>query len=813
MPQDRRRIAVAVLLLVCAVVAPGASDAADQGWTILIVDGKPARIYRDEFGVPHIFAETNRGLFVAYGYAVAEDRLWQLELNRRASYGRLAEIFGPGSLNADRNRRLLGYTNAELDAQLALLGFEEQEILGAYAEGINRYLADVVAPAPLTKLPFEFHVLGLGVPDPWTTRDVVAFAVRSVVNPPLSGQRELANQALLGNLITRHGLTAGFEIFADVLWINDPDAPVTIPVVGAMGKRHHARPVPVGLSAQLRGASERAPRTLDDEAGEIQHSLGLTTGLGSVGWVISPARSASGAAMLFGGPALDPLSMTPAVMHEVQLHGGNGFNVAGMAFAGVPLVLAGRTDHLAWTLTTAAAIDNTDTYIETLCGDATGYLFNGACTPFESRQEVIPVRGGAPVVFEVRRSIHGPVVSGNGPGGQCVAGATVCHSRKRAFAGREIEEVRAFLGFNRARNLQQFQGAVGHVVQGLNFLYADAVGNIAFWQAGLVPVRPPGFDPRLPLPGDGTAEWTGEFKPVLVSINPARGWLANWNQKPSIDHDNPDHQTFGKQHRLLDVEDHLDGHERLSVEDIRRIARDISRGRGMLGREARFLRPYLLAALDAVPPSHPLAAQARAALEAWDGGLFADPIASTTLEPGHVVFAAWLDRIVAAVFGDELGADLAAFSVNIPNMLLHVLDQALGTGSGVPPSLDYFNGADPNATISVAFDDALAALGDNPALWSAQPRPTVQFRHALFPAVPQIGTILDANRGTYAQIVVLGKSAVTGQSHLPLGQSGFIEGAPPGPPALDPHFSDQLELCRNFDYKPLPLYRNIRLKE
>jgi len=144
------------------------------GFTTLLVNGEAVQIYRDDYWVPHIFAETNRGLFTAYGYTVAQDRLWQLEANRRAARGRLAEIFGSSSLVADRSARTLGYTDAELDQQFARLSSAEQEVYSAYVDGINRYITEVVRPDPATKLPFEFHSLELGVPAPWTTRDAVA---------------------------------------------------------------------------------------------------------------------------------------------------------------------------------------------------------------------------------------------------------------------------------------------------------------------------------------------------------------------------------------------------------------------------------------------------------------------------------------------------------------------------------------------------------------------------------------------------------------------------------------------------------------
>src|SRR5262245_40021373 len=210
--QTRRRwslVSGVVAVVAALLLAPGAVRAAGQGFTTLDVDGDHVQVYRDDYGVPHIFADTNRGLFEAYGYALAQDRLWQLELTRRAREGRLAEILGSSALAADRNARTLRYTDAELDAQFAALPAEDQEIIQAYADGINRYINEVVAADPVDKLPFEFHYLGIGVPAAWTVRDVVAVSVGQVTNPPNSGQRELANQSLLASLIGKFGPQAG----------------------------------------------------------------------------------------------------------------------------------------------------------------------------------------------------------------------------------------------------------------------------------------------------------------------------------------------------------------------------------------------------------------------------------------------------------------------------------------------------------------------------------------------------------------------------------------------------------------------------
>ncbi len=799
-----------VSLAICALALLGfrKSQSTDQGFTTLLVGDEEVRIYRDEFGVPHIFAETNRGLFEAYGYVVAQDRLWQMELNRRIARGRLAEIFGPSSLAADRTQRTGFYTDLELNDQLALLTAGEQEIFGAYVNGINRYVTEVVAPDPLNKLPFEFHQLGIGIPEPWTVLDSVAFSVDQAKRFFEADTRDRTNQSILNNLIAKHGLTAALGIFNDGHWLKDPDSAATVPAEGAFGKKQNAPPPAPPHPSQLLGASEDASDP-DQDAKQIWESLGVPPSLGSHMWAVSAAKSTTGFAMFFGGPQVasrittrDITYPVPDRFHEAQLRGGEGFNVMGAASVGSPIILVGRNDHIAWSLTTTNQTDAEDTYIETLCGGGTGYLFNGVCTPFETRVETIKVKGQLAVSHTVQRTVHGPVVA-SGPG--------VRFSRKRAQFMREMKTMQSFLAFNRARSLEVFDQAVRAMVGAVNLMYADKVGNIAYWHAGEDQVRPAGFDRRLPLPGDGSAEWTGALVPIASSINPTRGWLANWNNPPSADHETGDQATPGKHGRVRDIDDHLDKPGLILPEDMLEIAKDISRSKQGRGKEARFLKPYLLAGLAAVPPTHPLAPQAIAVLEAWDGGFVADALTSTTIAAGEVLFDAWREQVTTNIFADEFGTDLGRLT-NRPNLLLHILDDALGGGSGVPPSRDYFNGKDPKFVISNTFDQVLTALGFDPSALSP-PRPQILFRHNLDPTVPPVPSIPVANRANYAQSVVLSRPVPVALSIVSLGTSGFIQLGPSNTPILDPHFQDQLELFKNFEYKPMRLFTNTQLQE
>ncbi len=800
-------VLIADFVLCLALLAPGHSQAADQGFTTLDVNGDQARIYRDEFGVPHILADTNAGLFEGYGYAVAQDRLWQIELNRRIARGRLAEIFGASFLAADRAQRTRFYTDGELNAQFGLLTAEEQGIFAAYAQGINRYINEVVAPDPASRLPFEFHQLDMGLPEPWTTLDVVAFAVDQAQRFFERDTRDRLNQSILNNLIAKHGVAAGFGVFNDGHWLNDPDSPASVPAEGPFGKKQH--PVPPGLDAQLQGAYEDAPNP-DEEAQEIWSALGVPRSLGSHMWAVSAAKSTTGFAQFFGGPqvatVITPRDITyemPDRFHEAQLHGGEGFNVMGAAFPGSPMIMVGRNAHIAWSLTTTFASDSVDTYIETLCGGGTGYLFNGVCTPFETRVETILVKGQAPVSHTVQRTVHGEVVA-SAPG--------VRFSRKRTQFMREIQTMQSFLTMNRVTNVLAFDEVMKTKMVGVvNIMYADKSGNIGYWHAGEDPVRPAGFDRRLPLPGDGSAEWTGELVPVASSINPTRGWLANWNNVPTGDYETGDQQCFGRHGRVRDIEEHLATPGLISPEDMLGIAMDISRSKQGRGKEARYLLPYLLSGVAAVPPTHPLAPQAIEVLSAWDGGFIADTLASTTIEAGEVLFDSWQTQVINNIFADEFGADLSRLT-NRPNLLLHILDDALGGGSGVPPSRDYFNGQNPNAVISSAFNQVLTTLGPDSAAWSP-PRPSILFRHTLFPTVPAIPSIPVSNRANYAQSVVLSRPMPSAVSILSLGSSGFIQRGPSGTPVFDAQFADQLELYKQFQYKPMHLFLDTQLGE
>ena len=779
-----RSTAVAACLAAFLFTSPPAHAASQQ----VATHGNPVQVVRDAYGVPHLFGQTSADVFEAYGYVVAQDRLWQLELNRRASRGRLSEVLGAGYLQADRLMRLTGYTQDELEAQLEALPAEIVTGLKAYANGINRYLGEVQAD-PNGKLPYEFHQLNFW-PDAWEATDSVAFGAFMLRRFGEIGGREVGNYALLQRLIGNLGEVQAHAVFNDFMWRNDPAAPVTVPA----NFTEAPRPENMSTAATLPhyGPLTEVFPSLED-AKSLWGALGVPSKLGSYAWAVRPENSADGVAMLFGGPQMS--WSTPEVVHEVQLTTQDGLHVEGMAFAGVPLVLIGRNAHVAWTSTTAVG-DNVDYYYEFLCdagvGPQSGTLFKGKCVPLHKRTEMIAVRGADPVPYEVVRSVHGPAV--------LIQDQNSALAQKRAHWQREAQSFVGFAMFNTAHNIDEFAAGVPHLVTAHNFLYVDRKGNIGYWQAGEVPVRAAGFDFRLPLPGDGQAEWTGDTLPIPSSVNPTQGYLANWNNKPAADYDSADSRYFGKQWRLLDLQARLSG-QKISWQGMHDIAEDIARV-DQQGRESRYLLPLFLKGVQASGSLTPAAMQALALLQNYTGDAFANAVQSPDLLPGFLLFSSWKDAILHRLFDPVVAGALPDSATNV---LIHVLEQHYNGQTSLTPQYDYLQGQDANALIATALLDSIGeitdALGSNPNGW-VFPRPTIEFDH---PILGHIASMPLSNRATYAQIVRAAPEGITGESIFSLGQSGFAAYQGPGKFVLDPHFADLLPLYRAFQYKPMEL--------
>ncbi|MBO0816520.1 MAG: penicillin acylase family protein, partial [Actinobacteria bacterium] len=476
----RMRLAAAggaVALAVAGIVpsALGASAAASPG-----AAGPQSTsgfvIHRSAFGVPTITAGSQGQMWFGAGWAQAQDRMVQLELTRRAVEGTLSEIFGPSQLSQDETVRTFFYTPAELTAQFQSLPATVQKALTKFSDGINAYEASAYADAASEqqKVPYEFFVLGqlLGMPGPyqpapWQPEDTVAvgnFLARQFGG---GGGSELTNLQFVQYLdseLTKTGakdpFTKAAAIFNDSRWINDPTAPTTVP---GTGLHTPARAAPdradrtllhavAGLPAISRAELAKAAAKLSADRKTILNT-GVTMRVlshgGSNAIAVSPSRSASGHALLWGAPQEG--FGTPSVDGEEYLHA-PGYDAGGMYITGEPFILIGRNANLAWTSTSEELVDQR-IYIEhnvNFAATPPTYEFNGQQVPMQAIPETINVAGQAPQSFTVLRTIDGPVVLADPADHLAI-------SLRFASFGRETGTLTGFAQLGGDANLSQFR--------------------------------------------------------------------------------------------------------------------------------------------------------------------------------------------------------------------------------------------------------------------------------------------------------------------------------------------------------------------
>ncbi len=501
------------------------------------------RIVRDSFGVPAITADNQDGVWFGAGYAVAQDRLFQLELFRRATTGRLSEILGRSFLQMDIETRRDYFTGPELDAQLAKLPPDLRARFDSYRDGINAWIVETRMDP--NKLPGEFTAVGAR-PDDWTSRDSAAIGVFLARTVP-SGDGEELNNA--------RGLqTLGPKLFNRLLPLRTPGQVSTIPRSEGLFPSRPGRSLRQERAAFTRSRSFVKGLPLEPTASPSGTSAAREAVLGQLGrtggsnmWAI---RSKGRKATLFNGPQLG--FQVPELFVEFEVHGG-GLDVRGVTAPGVPVIGIGHNGRVAWGLTSGLS-DEDDLYAEKLVGEEQ-YRFRGKVEQMNCRDETFtfrspptdfipstsdplgglipdPTKPTPPDVApgsETRRlcrTRHGPVQA---------RGDGVAYSRKFAIFGREVETLEGLALVNEARSIRDVDKAIDKVTWNENLMAADSSGNIGYWHPGLLPVKPKGYDERLPYPGTGEAEWAGLLPPDKRPqvINPKQGYLFQWNNVPS----------------------------------------------------------------------------------------------------------------------------------------------------------------------------------------------------------------------------------------------------------------------------------------
>ncbi len=600
----------------------------------LVVSGLGAHveIVRDRDGVPHIFAASDADVMFGLGFVHAQDRLWQMEVQRRLAHGRLAEILGPPAVQVDRLFRTLGISRAAAQA-LEHYSAETRMLIDAYVAGVNA----LWSTRSRRTLPIEFALLGVR-PEPWRPVDVVAWA--KVMAWALDGnwRSELLRASISARL--------GADRAADLMPAFTPDGPLIVRDLGWLTSR------PVGVASPHTGAGARVTPTsgrvatlrhrLLAAAQEVERLTGLgVPGSGSNSWVVAGARTTTGGPLLASDPHL-PVQL-PSTWYLAHLEG-DRYQAIGATLPGAPGVVIGHNGRIAWGLTNVMA-DVQDLYVERV-HDWRFAAFDGALEPMSVRHETIRVKGAPDVPLAVRATRHGPIVSDVVDDGAGVGTGAALALRWTALDPTD-GTVEALLEVGRAGSWDAFVRALSHFHSAMqNVVYADVEGHIGYYAAGALPIRAAG-DGMVPVPGwTREHEWRGyvPFEQLPHAFDPPDGVIVTANNRV-VGEQYPwtIGTTWEPPYRAARILERVDATPKLSSDDLAAIQADVVSG------QAQRLLP-VLTRLEGRTDRERVAI---ALLRTWDARVAAESAAAA-------VYEAWLAEIPPALLGDDLGVPLLA---------------------------------------------------------------------------------------------------------------------------------------------------------
>ncbi|WP_024754794.1 penicillin acylase family protein [Streptomyces exfoliatus] len=635
-------------------------------------------VKRDANGVPQIYADNETDLFRAQGYVQAQDRFYEMDVRRHVTAGRLSEMFGESQVETDSFLRTLGWRRVAQQEYDKVLSAETKKYLQAYAEGVNAYLKDR-APKDIS---VEYAALSFTndyAIEPWTPVDSVAWLkamawdlrgnMQDEIDRSLMTSRLSASQikqlypeypyALHQPILDKGAVDESTGSFDPAAEAGDGDGsttgdtPGTNPT-GAGGSSGSSDGS--GVDAQLSGLSE----VLDG----IPALLGPNgNGIGSNSWVVAGEKTTSGKPLLANDPHLSP--QLPSLWYQMGLHCRSvsatcRYDVAGYTFSGMPGVIIGHNDKIAWGLTNLGA-DVTDLYLEKIGPD--GYLVDGKVKPFTVRDEVIKVAGGDDRKITVRSTGRGPLVSDRStelekvgrkaPVGNAApdrgTGYGVSLQWTALQPGKSMD---AIFALDRAKDFTTFRAAAKNFeVPSQNLVYADTEGHIGYQSPGKIPQRSKG-DGTLPAPGwDSAYKWKGyiPFDKLPYEFDPARGYIVTANQAVIDQKTYPDLLTkdwgYGSRSQRINdlIESKTKDGGKISPDDMRTMQTD---NRSEI---ATLLNPLLLK----VDISDPYVREAQKLLEGWDYTQEPDSAAAAYFN------AVWRN-VLKLAFGDKLPKELRA---------------------------------------------------------------------------------------------------------------------------------------------------------
>ncbi|MFJ7374894.1 penicillin acylase family protein [Lysinibacillus capsici] len=672
----------------------------DGELAVTILD-QDVTVTRDEKGVPHIFAKTDADLYRAQGYVQAQDRLFQMDLARRQASGRLSEIIGEATINTDKHFRTFSLRDAA-EKSLAAYDDESKQVLEWYAEGVNAFIAQAKESNTLS---YEFALLGYE-PEEWTVVD--SLTIGKYMAYDLGGN--------WNTLAFRHWALQNFdEEKAKELFIKYPENASAIIEANIQN--------PVAVAGQF--SAEMLPNEFN----------------GSNNWVVSGDKTKSGTPILADDPHLG-LS-TPSIWYQMHLQSPQQ-NVSGVIFAGIPGIILGHNDEIAWGVTNVGP-DVQDLYIEIPNPDnPTQFRYDGKWEQAEVRDESIKVKDGETVDFEVVVTRHGPIMTDlafkdTEPTAQFSMQWT---------ALQPTAELRAVLGFNKAKTWSDFEKALEDFkAPAQNFVFASKDGTIAYKANGQIPIRKQG-EGQLPVPGDSSDYgWEGfiPWDELPTLVNPKEGFIATANNQV-IGEDYPYHITdfWAQPYRFERIKEVLEANDAITVEDMMALQMD------QHNLYAREFLPDLLTSLKEKDQDGKYA-EIIAMLEKWD-------MVDAKESGAPLVFHTLMIKLQEVLFKNQMPEDMYGIMYGKFN----ITDQLLRTAYSGEKSIWIEEQGGIDETIYKAFELTIAQLedqfGKNSSKWQWGDYHQLTFDHTLGSASPILAAYFNAKK------VPIGGSKVTVQA-------------------------------------------------
>lgn len=620
----------------------------------------PVDVKRDSYGVPQLYADTPEDLFRAQGYVQAQDRFYEMDVRRHLTSGRLSEMFGAGQVETDAFLRTLGWHEVAQQEYEHQLDAITKRYLQAYTDGVNAYLHEHSGAA----LSVEYAALKLKnhyKPQDWTPVDSVAW-LKAMAWDLRGNMQDEIDRSLMTSRLSQAQIK---ELYPDYPYDRNHPIVDAGTVDSATGTYEPAGSGgPKGLNASVDTQLAGISRIID----QMPAMLGPSgSGIGSNSWVVSGKYTTTGKPLLANDPHLAP--QLPSLWYQMGLHCRTvskacPYDVTGFTFSGMPGVIIGHNQSIAWGMTNLGA-DVSDLYLEKVTANT--YLYDGKQVPFVTHTETIDVAGGKPRTITVRKTQDGlPLISDRSdelttvgrtapvadpPGG--VNGGYAVALRWTALTPSKTMD--AVFELDRATDFRSFRAAAADfAVPSQNLIYADTQGHIGYQAPGKIPIRATGDDGAWPQPGwDSHYAWTGKFIPfksMPYEYQPKRGYIVTANQAVIDQGKYPyllteDWDYGARSQRINDlIASKIKDNGKISMDDMQSMQNDDS------SEIAKLLVPYLTK-IKITGDKGDYVGQAQKLLVGWDFNQDADSA------PAAYFNAVWRN-VLKLAFGNKLPKEL-----------------------------------------------------------------------------------------------------------------------------------------------------------